>query len=284
MKKITKKRLLYLILGIILVISFSYFQNNNIVTSDYTIQSNKLPSSFDGFNIVQLSDLHNKSFGKNQQRLVKKVNLAQPNIIVFTGDLIDADKYDEGPSLLLMEKLVELAPVYYVTGNHEMWSGKFNQLEEKLIEIGVEVMRNTHTKVSKENSYFQLLGIDDPAAVQDSTLESSKTDENIKESLEENPNDESFKLLLAHRPEMLSLYAEYSFDLVLSGHAHGGQFRIPFIGGLVAPNQGFFPTYTSGMHTLENTTMIVNRGLGNSIIPQRLFNRPEIVVVTLKSE
>ena len=266
-----------------LLIYFFYFQNNSIVISEYTINSDKLPQNFNGYKIVQLSDLHSKSFGNDQSDLVKKVKKSAPDLIVFTGDLIDSDKYDEKLSLILMEKLVQVAPVYYVTGNHEWWSGKFNTLEDKLKNIGVQVMRNTAEEITIKTDKIQIIGIDDPANVKESYVERAKTEENITNLIEENEGKDNFQILLSHRPEMFSLYSEYGFDVVFSGHAHGGQFRIPFVGGLIAPDQGLFPKYTSRKYKSDNTTMIVNRGLGNSIIPIRVFNRPEIVVVTLNS-
>lgn len=260
---------------------FIYFQNNSIVTSDYSIRSVKLPQNFNGYKIVQLSDLHSKSFGKNQRALVRSVKKAKPNLIVFTGDLIDSKRYDEKSSLILMEKLVQVAPVYFVTGNHEWWSGEFKTLEEKLINIGVEVLRNSAKEITVGTDRIQLIGIDDPAS--EFYDQRSTTESNIAIALAGIEEKEEFQILLSHRPEMFSLYTEYEFDLVFSGHAHGGQFRIPFVGGLIAPDQGLFPKYSSGMFNLDNTTMIVNRGLGNSIIPVRLFNRPEVVVLTLSS-
>ncbi|MGF3103012.1 metallophosphoesterase [Rossellomorea sp. DUT-2] len=283
MKKKTKKKWLYFLIGIALLIYFSYFQNNSIVISKYTISSEKIPQNFDKYKIVQLSDLHNKSFGNNQTNLVKKVNNLEPDLIVFTGDLIDSDRYDEETSLILMERLVQIAPVYYVTGNHEWWSGKFEPLEERLNSIGVKVMRNTLEEIIVGPDKINIIGIDDPANIGESYGERAKSEENIVKSIGEIEGDDHFQILLSHRPEMLSLYSEYGFDVVFSGHAHGGQFRIPFVGGLIAPNQGLFPKYTSGKYESENTTMIVNRGLGNSIIPIRIFNRPEIVEVTLNS-
>ncbi|MBU9722652.1 MULTISPECIES: metallophosphoesterase [Bacillaceae] len=272
-----------LLIVVVLLVSFSYFQNNAIITSEYSIQSNKLPESFDGYTIVQLSDLHNKSFRADQSYLVNRVNNLRPDLIVFTGDLIDSRKYDEKPSLLLMEKLVKVAPVYYVTGNHEWRSGIFDDLEVKLQNIGVNVMRNSSEEIVYENEIINLIGIDDPAKGEATYAEKTITEENLNKV--EIIKGEGFQILLAHRPEFFSLYASAEFDLVFTGHAHGGQFRLPFIGGLVAPNQGFFPSYTSGIYKENNkTTMIVNRGLGNSIIPQRVFNRPEIVVVKLHAE
>ncbi len=283
MKKITKKKSLYFFIVIVLLIFFFYFQNNSIVTSTYTIKSDKLPNNFNGYKIVQLSDLHSKSFGNNQSDLVKKVKKIEPDLIVFTGDLIDSDRYEEKPSLILMERLVQIAPVYYVTGNHEWWSGKFNTLEEKLKSIGVQVMRNTAKEIAIGTEKIQLIGIDDPANLDESYAEGAKMEENITNSIKGINEETNYQILLSHRPERFYLYSEYGFDVVFSGHAHGGQFRIPFVGGLIAPDQGLFPKYTSGKYKSDNTTMIVNRGLGNSIIPFRIFNRPEIVVVILSS-
>ncbi|MFC5615244.1 metallophosphoesterase [Metabacillus niabensis] len=283
LKKIPKKKSLYFFIVIVLLIFFFYFQNNSIVTSTYTIKSDKLPNNFNGYKIVQLSDLHSKSFGNNQSDLVKKVKKIEPDLIVFTGDLIDSDRYEEKPSLILMERLVQIAPVYYVTGNHEWWSGKFNTLEEKLKSIGVQVMRNTAKEIAIGTEKIQLIGIDDPANVDESYVEGAKMEENITNSIKGINEETNYQILLSHRPERFSLYSEYGFDVVFSGHAHGGQFRIPFVGGLIAPDQGLFPKYTSGKYKSDNTTMIVNRGLGNSIIPFRIFNRPEIVVVILSS-
>ncbi len=283
MKKIPKKKSLYFFIVIVLLIFFFYFQNNSIVTSTYTIKSDKLPNNFNGYKIVQLSDLHSKSFGNNQSELVKKVKKIEPDLIVFTGDLIDSDRYEEKPSLILMERLVQIAPVYYVTGNHEWWSGKFNTLEEKLKSIGVQVMRNTAKEIAIGTEKIQLIGIDDPVNVDESYAEGAKMEENITNSIKGINEETNYQILLSHRPERFSLYSEYGFDVVFSGHAHGGQYRIPFVGGLIAPDQGLFPKYTSGKYKSDNTTMIVNRGLGNSIIPFRIFNRPEIVVVILSS-
>ncbi|MGN7938478.1 metallophosphoesterase [Metabacillus sp. 22489] len=283
LKKIPKKKSLYFFIVIVLLIFFFYFQNNSIVTSTYTIKSDKLPNNFNGYKIVQLSDLHSKSFGNNQSELVKKVKKIEPDLIVFTGDLIDSDRYEEKPSLILMERLVQIAPVYYVTGNHEWWSGKFNTLEEKLKSIGVQVMRNTAKEIAIGTEKIQLIGIDDPVNVDESYAEGAKMEENITNSIKGINEETNYQILLSHRPERFSLYSEYGFDVVFSGHAHGGQYRIPFVGGLIAPDQGLFPKYTSGKYKSDNTTMIVNRGLGNSIIPFRIFNRPEIVVVILSS-
>lgn len=284
------KRKLLITLGILLLtICFLYFQNNAIVTTKLSIRSDAIPRDFDGYRLVQLSDLHSKSFGKDQYKLVQKVRQVQPHLIVFTGDLVDSKKYNEETSLKLMEQLVQIAPVYFVTGNHEWWSGKFDSLEDQLIDMGVNVLRNTVAEITHENGdgaggKIQLVGIDDPANANEAYAERSMTEEALKNSLTSLKESDNFTVLLAHRPELFSLYSQYEMDLVFSGHAHGGQVRLPFVGGVIAPNQGLFPDYTSGKYTQDETTMIVNRGLGNSIIPFRIFNRPEIILVTLETE
>lgn len=273
LKKVQRKWLLIFI-GFLGILCFFYFQNNAIGITKLTTSFSNLPPSFHQYKIVHLTDLHNKTFGNKQKTLVKKVANEKPDMIVFTGDLIDQKKGGEGNSLVLMSELVKLAPVYFVTGNHDWVSGDFSKLEKELESIGVHVLRNTIKTMDEGHETIQLVGIDDPISGND-------PEKAINQALEGNEGEE-FTILLSHRPELFHLYTDYPFDLVFSGHAHGGQFRIPFIGGLVAPNQGFFPKYTSGKHTENNTTMIVSRGLGNSIIPLRIFNRPELMVVTLE--
>lgn len=180
----------------------------------------------------------------------------------------------------LIRELVKKYPIYFVTGNHEKWSGKYNDLEKELKKHHVTVLRNEHVTIHKGEQKINLLGIDDPAFVAGNRDEGNVVkDEILKAKFEMKPH--AYNVLLSHRPEFLAEYANEKIDLVLSGHAHGGQVRLPFIGGLVAPNQGIFPTYTAGLYEKQNTSMVVSRGLGNSVIPQRIFNRPELVVVQL---
>ena len=271
-----KKKWRVLFLGGIFLVFFVYYGNNALVVSRYLVASEKIPESFDGYTIMQLSDLHGKSFGSEQEGLIQKVEDEKPDIIVFTGDLVDANRYNEKPSLTLMKKLVEMAPVYYVSGNHEWWSGHYEKLEKDLLRIGVHVLRNESVDLVKGEGAITLLGIDDPANTQ------TTTKKNLTRAME--GRGERFFLLLAHRPEEFARYVKEGVDLVFSGHAHGGQVLLPFIGGVIAPDQGFLPAYTVGIYEREETMMIVNRGLGNSIIPIRLFNRPEIVMVTLSAK
>ncbi|SCG84189.1 hypothetical protein DW1_2629 [Proteiniborus sp. DW1] len=268
--------ILVIIIGLII---FFYLQNNWISKTRLKVSFQGLPKNFEGFRIVHISDLHNKSFGKEQQYLIKQIKDEKPDIIIITGDLIDSRRYNEYIAMQFINEAVEIAPVYYVTGNHELRSGKFNSLEKQLINAGVGVLRNSWEEIDIEGQSIIIAGVDDPytGIRYREPIVIDKYLQEVQNDLDEN----SFKILLSHRPEKIEAYAAYGFDLVFSGHAHGGQFRIPFLGGLVVPNQGFFPKYTSGIHNMENTTMIISRGLGNSIIPQRIFNRPEIIIAEL---
>ncbi|QWG33670.1 metallophosphoesterase [Bacillus mycoides] len=279
MNKKTKR--IILLIGTLVGISiFLYLQNNLISITEVKITSSKIPSSFKGYKILQISDLHNKKFGDNQDVLIKKVKNLHPDIIVITGDLIDSKSYDAEISLQVIRELVTEYPVYFVTGNHEQWSGKYNSLEKELKKYNVTVLRNEHVSIQKDGQEINLLGIDDPEFTSGNRDEEHIVKSEIRKA-KDGINSDGFKVLLSHRPEFLEAYANEQVDLVLSGHAHGGQVRLPFIGGLVAPNQGMLPKYTAGLYEQQNTSMIVSRGLGNSIIPQRVFNRPEIVVVQL---
>ncbi|MDG5473524.1 metallophosphoesterase [Jeotgalibacillus sp. ET6] len=268
--------------GITLLGLFFYTQNNSIVTTHLSIKSKKLPDEFSGYTIVHLSDLHSKSFGKNQSRLMEELQESEPDLVVFTGDLVDSRRYNEKTSMKGMDKLTKIAPVYYVTGNHEARSGKFNDLEKKLEAAGVFVMRNTFVELERHGASIQLLGVDDPLQSMDNN--ESKAMNNVLTTVTEEMNEDDFKILLSHRPELFSLYRQFDLDLVFSGHAHGGQIRFPFIGGVIAPGQGVFPEYTAGVYSEDDTSMIVSRGLGNSLFPLRVFNRPEIIVTTLISD
>lgn len=226
-----------------------------------------------------MSDLHNAEFGKNNSTLIKLIKKEKPDIIALTGDLVDSSKTNIEIAEQLVHHLVEIAPCYYVTGNHEAWLGEqYQELENILLAESVVVIRDKSVQLTKNNETIQIVGLDDPnftdrdPSIQQSILETKLNNMNLT-------ND--YSILLSHRPEAFKAYVAQDIDLVLSGHAHGGQFRLPFIGGVIAPNQGLFPKYDAGMYSENNTTMIVSRGIGNSIIPIRLNNRPEIVSVEL---
>jgi hypothetical protein len=237
---------------------------------------------FNDFKIVQISDLHNKMFGDDQSRLLTQIEKLSPDIIVVTGDLIDRRKYDLDKAMSFIKGAVKIAPTYYVSGNHEAWSGKYSDISTQLIASGVVIMDDTSLELLRGDSSIQILGLSDPDFLTSDYLEGTDT-RKVEEKLREWSSGKQFKLLLSHRPELFGLYCENNVDLIFTGHAHGGQFRIPFVGGIIAPDQGFFPEYTSGSYSQGTSTMFVSRGLGNSVIPIRIFNRPEIVAVTLKN-
>lgn len=275
-----KKKILILIIIIISFGVFIYVNNNNIQITNYEVKSKNLPKEFHEYKIVHLSDLHNKSFGENQRELIVKISHIKPDLIVITGDIIDSRRYDEKPSIELIKGISAIAPVYYVTGNHEIRSGKFPLLEKQLKSAGAVVLRNESEIIKKGKDEVLIAGIDDPFSNQ--KKESALVDYEINKAIGNKEN--KYKILLSHRPEKFQVYTKNNIDLTFSGHAHGGQVRLPFIGGIIAPNQGWFPKYTSGKHEKGKSTMIISRGLGNSLAPIRVFNRPEIISVVLKNE
>lgn len=275
-----KRRIMVILLIIVFIIVFLYLDNNYIVTRKIDIDSKKVPLEFNGFKIVHISDLHSKSFSKKQKRLIGKVKKQNPDIIVLTGDMVERRQYDETPVLDLCNELVKIAPTYYVTGNHEIMSGKFNSLEKKLKSIGVIVLRNEVKDLKVGKSKISIIGFDYPHSNKD---EIKEVTDNLM-ALDNLTQRNNFRILLSHRPDLIGLYSAFHFDLVFSGHAHGGQVRLPFVGGLIAPHQGFFPKYTSGLYKNKDTSMIVSRGLGNSLFPFRIFNFPEIITVTLYTQ
>jgi len=277
------KRLFVVAAAIFAILVFCTWQNNAITTTLIDYSNAKIPEEFNGFRIVHISDLHNKQFGQNQEPLLKKIHAVSPDIIVVTGDMIDRRKYDLDNAMVFINGAMKIAPVYYVSGNHEAWSGDYKNICEKLLSSGVQILDDTKAKLFKGKGKIEILGLSDPDFLTSSYMDGTNSSK-LKEHLERLSDDAVFQILLCHRPELFDIYVSENIDLIFSGHAHGGQVRIPFIGALVAPDQGLLPKYTSGAYTKNQSTMIVSRGLGNSIIPIRIFNRPEIIVVTLRSE
>lgn len=253
-----------------LFVVFCYWQNNDVLVTHLVYSNAKIPDGFDGFSILQVSDLHDKRFGDNQSTLVSLTRDISPDIIVVTGDLIDSNCTDIRAAMEYISQAVLIAPVYFVTGNHEVWSDQYPKLEIELVKCGVIIFDDQQIILQKGTDEISLIGISDSDTVSDKAADLM------------NSTDKEFCILLAHRPELMDKYAQSNADLVFAGHAHGGQFRIPYVMGLFSPDQGFFPEYASGIYTSANTTMVVSRGLGNSVIPIRLFNRPELVEVTLE--
>lgn len=263
----------FFVLVIILSIPLIYWGNHHIDITYFEVTHADIPLQFEGMKILQISDLHNQTFGKGQQTLIEKIKAETPDIIVITGDIVDQKKFDLQPVQDLVSSIVSVAPVYYVSGNHEAWSGRYEEVKSVLIKAGVVVLENESVAIKRMDESIRLLGLQDPAFNSEMSI-----------SVNEQVMEGDFTMVLSHRPEFMDEYVNSDYDLVFCGHAHGGQFRLPFIGGVIAPNQGLFPEYDAGVFHKSDTTMILSRGLGNSIIPVRLFNLPEIVVVTLVKE
>ena len=257
--------------------------NNQIKLTEYIITSSKVPESFTCFEIAQVSDLHNAELGEENSKLLELLSEAEPHIIVLTGDLIDSRQTDIETALDFAGKAAQIAPVYYVSGNHEARVPEYEDLKMGLTEAGVTVLENQKVQITRDGESITLMGIQDPSFRTDYLFGDAESISRQAISELQNVSD-GFTVLLSHRPELFELYVDTGVDLVFSGHAHGGQFRLPFIGGLVAPNQGFLPKYDAGRFDEGNTTMIVSRGVGNSIIPFRINNPPELVVVELKRQ
>lgn len=269
------------ILLLVLLIIWIVWANTALEVNTFTVKSKDLPASFNGYRIAHISDLHNAEIGDENSKLLSAIKSSNPDIIAVTGDLIDSNKTDIEIALRFMAKAVEIAPCYYVTGNHESYMLEYKTLRNGLINSGVTVLENENISISKSEEAIELLGVNDPEFKTDYSLDNAATINNILSDLKS--DKESFTLLLSHRPELFDVYVNNDIDLILSGHAHGGQFRLPFVGGLVAPNQGVFPKYDAGLFSENETNMIVSKGIGNSIIPLRFNNRPELVLIELES-
>jgi len=270
-------------LPILLTIVFMYTAScNSISTKTYKI-STPLLKKESGLKIVQISDLHSSIYGKDQKTLTEKIKKINPDLIFLTGDIYDYKEKMDGVGLLL-SGISGIAPVYYVTGNHEYWSRNIQKIKEELLSHNVVILSDEYRIIEIKDNMIVVAGIDDPdkALYEASDYDQDKSMENAFRQLDENP---SFKILLAHRPERIEKYKKFAFNLVLSGHTHGGQVRIPLIlNGLYAPHQGLFPKYAGGEYKHGNLTHIVNRGLSinHPKIP-RLFNPRELVVIIITS-
>ncbi len=277
-----KKRKILCIIFVLLLpfIAIIAKDNSTLEITDYIIENEKIPSAFDGFKIVQVSDLHNAEFGEDNQKLLKIVAEQSPDLIAITGDVVDSRHTDFDIAVSTAASLAKIAPTYYVSGNHESRLYGYYKLKWDLICNGVTVLENQKVSLERGDEKITLIGIEDPTFAHDDTPLYMTS----RMALQNLATDGEYKVLLAHRPEVFKAYYVNHIDLVLTGHAHGGQFRLPLIGPIFAPQQGFFPEYSQGTYTEDDTTMIVSRGLGNSIFPFRINNRPEIVAVTLKSK
>lgn len=269
-----------MLLLIIVSLTLAVFAiDSRLSTVYYTLESEKIDEPY---RIVYITDLHSCSYGgSSMSDLIDAVREQNPDVVLFGGDIFDSRRMPEGNAMTTLKALGAEFKCYYVSGNHEVRNEKLEEYKEKVRSCGITVLDGQHSKmaISAVGGTPDIYGFDD-TTVYDDILEQRAHIEQVKDNFH---FDESFNVLLIHRPEHFEHYVEMGFDLVLTGHAHGGQWRIPSVlNGLYAPGQGFFPKYAGGLYESEGTTMIVSRGLAkeSTFIP-RIFNRPELVVVDI---
>lgn len=271
--KLKKKQkiVLFILIFITVVLSFIAF-NNKLTITNYEIVSEKIKEPI---KIVFLSDLHSCIYGENQEELIEKIKMQNPDLILMGGDIAD-DEISHSGTIDLLVGLSGQYACYYVTGNHEFWSKEVEIIKDIFRTFGVTVLEGDCKIINIKGNVLNICGVDDPYIGED--IFEEQLQNTVKQM-----NHANYTILLSHRPERIEQYVQYDYDLVLSGHAHGGQFRIPFIlEGTYAPDQGIFPKYTNGIYEQGNVKMLVSRGLSkeSTRIP-RMFNPPEIVVIEL---
>ncbi len=275
-----------IVLLLLLVVLLRIYIDNEIPkVSNVEIKSPKLPEVFDGYKILQLSDLHSKSFGNNNEMLIDMIDKESPNIIVMTGDMVTANEKDFTVFYSLVKELTKKYRVYYVYGNHE---GELSlklksEITAFLKENGVIVLDNDYISIEKNNEKINLYGL---CYTQKYYSYKGGKKHIITENYIKNKlgtiDKNKYNILLTHNPLFFDAYSGYGFDLTLSGHVHGGLIRLPFIGGILSPERKFFPQYSAGVYEKGNSKLVVSRGLSRGTKGFRFFNRPDVVSITLK--
>ena len=258
----------------------------HVTLTRHTIESSRIPPAFDGFKILHLSDLHNNRLLCRDDSLFSRIKKLSPDIIVITGDIVDSLIPQLDIAVDFASKLTGICDVYYVPGNHEAKISQRDILFRQLKNAGVKLLFDSRIDIVKDNESITITGIMDPKFKREYTLRKTPANMQITLKLRElSPlDDDRFNILLSHKPEHFPIYAHYHYDLIMSGHAHGGQWRFPYVGAVFSPGQGLFPQYTSGMYRTGESTMIVSRGLGNTKLPLRINNPFELVLITLRRE
>ena len=259
-----------------------YFDNTLIKVSKYKIKSDKIPKEFNKFKIVHLSDFHSYGFKNYNMKVIERINNENPNIIVMTGDMVN--KYDKNFEKFfdLAETLSKKYEIYYILGNHEMRliEDDLKLIVEKLSKFGIKILSNNKATIIRRKDHINIYGLDIPLSYYKIINKASNIDEVINVVLNK-CNKKEYNILLAHNPLNFDEYAKNNVDLTLSGHVHGGMIRLPFIGAILSPERKFFPKYSSGVYEINNKKLLVSRGLGHSRPGIRLFNKREIVSITL---
>lgn len=274
MKKI--RRLLALLALFALAAGFVYWQNFTLQVEPVELLFESLPPQFDGLRVAELSDLHGRSFGKNNVRLLRALQKARPDMICICGDLFD-EKTDLTMLEPLLTGLTDIAPVYYVTGNHEWQVKNLREILQKMRAWGVTVLENEERVLSRGGAEMVVAGVHDPCGPYDMKTPAAL----VRELRSAQGND--FILMLSHRNDELAMWSQLGVQLVLSGHCHGGVVRLPFVGGVFGTRRELFPEYDAGVYRQDGTTLFVSRGLGYTNVHFRLFNRPHVPIMILRS-
>lgn len=265
------------IVALLALIAWIIWANKAPVLTKISIESNT-----QGLKIVHISDFHNTRLQNNNEELIALVRDAQPDIIAITGDLVDSRHTNIKRATDFVSELVKIAPCYYVAGNHESRiRDEYEKLKSALAELGVTILCDECAEYEKDGQIYTIIGIEDPMFILEKDSTEMATAVVAGKLLPLAEQCKGYTIVLCHRPEVFSAYVDAKIDLALTGHAHGGQMQIPFIGGLIAPNQGFFPKYSEGLHTEGKTNMVISRGIGNSLCPIRVNNRPEVILIEL---
>lgn len=274
--------IILLILAVLLFVI--YRSNNRLDITKYAVADKNIPKPFDGFLIVQLSDFHNTRSKAVREQILSALLESEPDIIVITGDFIDYYRTDTDISLEFLRRLISVAPVYYIPGNHEARIDEYPQFSASAERLGAKMLDDRLVSIVRGDSKIDIVGVRDPYFYKECEPVPERRTEILTEKLKSLlQTGESYTVLLSHRPELAELYADSGVDLALCGHAHGGQFRLPFVGGVFSPSQGLLPKYTCGLYETNGKRMIVSRGIGNSSFPFRINNSPEFVFIRLEN-
>ncbi len=268
--------LYFLVISLVILFAYLLYANKHLTIEKYEFSSDLITNTI---RVVHLSDIHNDLFGKDNCRLIKTVNELKPDVIFITGDLIDSRRTNIERGIYLVRELVKIAPIYYVSGNHEGRIEEYPYFEKQIKEEGVIVLNCEKAQYK----CFDIFGLQDPGFYcKDKNHGELAADKKLKQ-MNITKDNEHLNILLAHRPHYFETYCKYDLDYIFSGHAHGGQMRLPIVGGLYAPGQGILPKYDGGIYKKDHTTMILSRGLGNSLFPLRIFDDPQIIAIEFKS-
>lgn len=274
MKRFPLKWLAALLLILLLLIFDSKYR---LTVTEYELKALHLPDAFDGFTIVQLSDLHGSEFGKDNARLIKATAALQPDLIALTGDYIESEE-DLPVTETLIRSLCNIAPVYFTSGNHDWASGAIEELKQTVSDCGGTYLSNASLTLERNGASILLAGVEDPNGRADMI----RPDALLQQIAAEHPD--RYIVLLAHRNDFVTKYPALPCDVIFTGHGHGGVIRLPLIGGLLGTERNLFPTYDAGLFESGRYTMVVSRGLGDAPLFPRIWNNPEIVSVTLRKK